>query len=66
MRVGVNIYDNLRNNALHYAAKDENEKILSCLIDAGCDVNMENKDGATPLHIAAKHSSKIAGSTIQI
>ena len=55
---GINIYDNLGNNVLHYASRRDNERIVSFLIESGCDVNHENKDGATPLHIAAQYSSK--------
>ena len=52
------MYDNLGNNVLHYASRRDNERIVSFLIESGCDVNHENKDGATPLHIAAQYSSK--------
>ena len=29
------------------------------LIEKGCDLNRENKNGLTPLHIAAQYSTKV-------
>jgi ankyrin repeat protein len=39
---------------LHVACKTENEGIVALLIDHGIDLDATNKDGLTPLHLAAK------------
>ncbi|XP_075237496.1 uncharacterized protein LOC142333831 isoform X2 [Lycorma delicatula] len=36
---------------------NEYKPMLNCLYSAGCDINLPNKDGITPLHIAAKEAS---------
>ena len=51
--VNVNLADtNDGNTALHLA---NNFQVVKLLVDAEADVNAKNKNGDTPLHIAAKH-----------
>lgn len=51
----LNDVDDLRWNALHYAAKGGNLKILKTLIKEGMVVGCLTKDGKTILHIACIH-----------
>lgn len=39
-------------NALHLAAKNGNEEILSIVAESGIEPDTKNKDGLTPLHLA--------------
>ena len=42
---------------LHYAAWNDDVECIEDAIRRGCDVNVENEDGETPLHLAACHSA---------
>jgi ankyrin repeat protein len=50
---GATYSDSLNNTLLHIAASNKITDIVELLIKKGADVNMQNKDGNTPLHIAA-------------
>ena len=48
------------NSALHYAVQAEfSERIVSELIEHGCDVLKANKRGVTALHLAAQYGCKV-------
>ena len=49
--------DNKDDSALHYACRQDYEKIVELLIKYKIDVNVINADGNTPLHIAVIHSN---------
>ncbi|XP_062512437.1 serine/threonine-protein phosphatase 6 regulatory ankyrin repeat subunit B-like [Corticium candelabrum] len=53
----VNDVDTKSNStALHWAAENENSGICSFLLSRGAKINLKDKDGQTPLHLAAaKH-----------
>jgi len=42
---------------LHHAARKDNQEIVSLLIDYGSDPEARNREGETPLLLAAEHSS---------
>ena len=44
--------------ALHYAVEQENMRLVSFLIQEGCDTNAATYSGNTPLHIAAGRKMK--------
>ena len=44
-------------SALHLATTTGNDKIVSMLIEAGCDVNAQASDGFTPIHLAAQNGA---------
>jgi tankyrase len=40
-------------NALHLAATEDNEEMISYLVSSGLDINTQNDEGIAPLHIAS-------------
>lgn len=51
----VNVVDFRRSTSLHYAATRESElpEMAALLVERGIDPNVKNRDGMTPIHIAA-------------
>ena len=49
--------DRLGNTALHAATERNQIEMAELLIDLGADLNSENKNGMTPLMIAARHGN---------
>lgn len=49
---GVNESDEKGQTSLHLAAFGGNTDLLSCLLQAGADVNLLDENGCSPLHIA--------------
>lgn len=41
---------------IHVAVENENEKVITALIAAGAELDVVDKSGNTPLHIAASKS----------
>ena len=41
-------------SALHHAAKMNRVQVINFMIKAGSSVDVYNKDGLTPLHVAAR------------
>ncbi|WP_162046290.1 ankyrin repeat domain-containing protein [Vibrio taketomensis] len=39
-------------NALHLAVTEDNHQVIAFLVNAGININEQNNDGITPLHIA--------------
>ncbi|MGZ5801263.1 MAG: ankyrin repeat domain-containing protein, partial [Burkholderiaceae bacterium] len=54
----VNIADNDKRTALHWASVKNNQETVDLLIAAGADVNAKDKDGRTPLSWAIKKENK--------
>ena len=46
----VNAVDKYGKSTLHYAATENNIKIVGALLDAGADVNAVDEDGRSALH----------------
>ena len=44
---------------LHYAAWEGHKEIAELLIVEGADVNVKDKNSATPLHLAARYDRKL-------
>ena len=49
----LNETDNQGNNLVHLCAKDD-DKILPILLNRNIDINLQNHEGKTPLHLAAE------------
>ncbi|ORX45628.1 hypothetical protein BCR36DRAFT_372683 [Piromyces finnis] len=49
--------DNDKNTALYYTVRGFKEKAIDCLLKNNFDVNMQNTNGNTPLHMACKDIS---------
>lgn len=45
--------NDLGKRPIHYAVNFARPEILEYLIDAGCDINVQDTTGMTPLHVAA-------------
>ena len=60
--VDVNARTKIRGEKLlHYAAwKNPNPAVITALIEAGADTAAYERDGWTPLHVAARHSNLAA------
>ena len=43
-----------RNSALHFASADGHNPVLRALTNAGADVNLRNKLGGQPIHLASE------------
>lgn len=56
----VNMRDKNRDTALHFAARNGKIDLVSVLIEAGSDVNMQNVWGNTPLMEAVSYNNKDA------
>ncbi len=54
----INKPTSVGNTALHIAARHNYPKIAQMLIDAGADINAENKEGKTPFDRAVQFDSK--------
>lgn len=52
--VDVNAVDYKGNTALHYVCQRKSPGLVPLLLDANCDVNIQNNDGETPLDIATR------------
>jgi len=50
----VNLQDEKGKTALHYAASSKQPELIELLQKYGADPNIQDGDGHTPLHIAAK------------
>ena len=62
----VNLFNYDRDTALHLAVQQGNFDVVSILVDAGAEIDLQNKAGATPLNIAAfLNRNKIADLLIQ-
>lgn len=48
----------LGQNALHVAVAFRREEMLPPLLEAGADINLQDKTGLTPLHVAAMHGRR--------
>ena len=46
--------------ALHFAAQNDDEDVMRKMIARGVSVHAEDKDGWTPLHMAAYCGNKVA------
>ena len=55
----VNVVDELKNTALHYAAKHAALNVMHLLIESGADLNATNEKLATPLHLTEKNVDAI-------
>jgi hypothetical protein len=53
----VNAIDENRRTALHFVAGLGNEECVQLLMEAGAEVEPADKEGFTPLHIAAGEQS---------
>ncbi|MEB3177910.1 MAG: ankyrin repeat domain-containing protein, partial [Nostocaceae cyanobacterium] len=49
----INATDIYGRTLLHWAAKSANESVIKFLLDRGAKVNIQDKQGKTPLHFAA-------------
>ena len=50
----ADILDQFGASALHHAAKMNRVQVINFMIKAGSSVDVYNKDGLTPLHVAAR------------
>ncbi|XP_055304995.1 ankyrin repeat, PH and SEC7 domain containing protein secG-like isoform X2 [Sitodiplosis mosellana] len=50
----LNINDENGNSPIHHAVKDGNETAVWMLVKSGVDLNPQNINGSTPLHIAVE------------
>ena len=41
---------------LHWCSREGNENICRLLLDHNADVNIQDKDGSTPLHLSARRN----------
>ena len=59
---GINIRDNYQRTPLYMAARLGCVQIISCLLEAGCDIDMKGPKGNSALHAAVKlnHISAVA------
>ena len=48
--IDLNAQDMYGNTALHYAAAKKDPEAIKILLEAGSEVDIENRDGITPLH----------------
>jgi ankyrin repeat protein len=49
----INIRSSFMNTALHFAAINNSESVITLLLDKGMSVNVRGEHGNTPLHVAA-------------
>jgi ankyrin repeat protein len=56
-RPRFDVTDKYNRNALHWALKHQRLGMAAKLIAAGCDVNQEDTDKATPVLLAAQHAN---------
>uniref|UniRef100_A0A1I8GXM6 ANK_REP_REGION domain-containing protein n=1 Tax=Macrostomum lignano TaxID=282301 RepID=A0A1I8GXM6_9PLAT len=61
----VEMKDIFGKSALEYAIVWDQEKVINQLIDAGCNVDNQQKDGRTPLMLAIASTSKSADEVVQ-
>lgn len=59
MTNAIHATDKYENSPLHLAARDGHLPIVQLLIEKGADVNMRNKDGQSPLHLAVRRKNCI-------
>ncbi|MDT8376888.1 MAG: ankyrin repeat domain-containing protein [Mariprofundaceae bacterium] len=55
----VNAVDELKNTALHYAAKHAHLDVMRFLVEHGADLNATNDRLSTPLHLTEKNIDAI-------
>lgn len=53
----VDIRDSSESSLLHYVSECDHENLASRLLAAGCDVNVKNRYGETPLMVAVTANS---------
>ena len=53
----INITSNDKSTALHLAVHRGNSKVVERLVGFGSDLNTQDKDGDTPLHLALMKES---------
>ena len=56
--------DSKSNSSVHWATYNNNELALSFLLARNCNVNLQDFDGITPLHLAVSQSQKIRSTSI--
>lgn len=54
----LNAVDELGKAPIHYSIQFNKFKVFKALVEAGCDVNLQDARGHTPLHLAAIHSRR--------
>jgi ankyrin repeat protein len=52
----VNYVDETKASALHYAAANDNEDMVEFLLTKGGDINAQDIEGNTPLHLAVSNA----------
>lgn len=60
----VNICDGRGCSAMHYAALSDNNELINFFVSHGATLETSNRDGATPLFVAAQHGKSNATRTL--
>jgi E3 ubiquitin-protein ligase mind-bomb len=53
--ININIQNLNQQTALHLAVEREHLQIIKLLIENKCNINVQDKDGETPLHCILRH-----------